>query len=64
MKVGDLVKWFSWDQRQQLGILMQKQGDTAVWDRDGFGVYWEVFGAQGLRLHCREEDFEVLSEGR
>ena len=28
MKVGDLIKWLSWDQKQQVGVVVRKQGDA------------------------------------
>ena len=59
MKVGDLIKWLSWDQKQQMGVIVRKQGGAG----DGLGAYWEVLGATGL-LFCRQADVEVISEGR
>jgi hypothetical protein len=59
MKIGDLIKWVSWDQRPQVGILVRKQGDAD----DGLGMYWEVLGVTGL-LFCRESDVEVINESR
>ena len=59
MKVGDLIKWLSWDQKQQVCVVLRKQGDAD----DGLGTYWEVLGATGL-LFCRQADAEVISESR
>jgi hypothetical protein len=59
MKLGDLIKWLSWDQKQQVGILVRKQEDAG----DGLGMYWQVLGAAGL-LFCREADMEVINASR
>ena len=60
MKVGDLIKWLSWDQKQQVGILVRKQEDAV---QDGLGIYWQVLGAAGL-LFCRQADMEVINASR
>jgi hypothetical protein len=60
MKVGDLIKWLSWDQKQQVGILVRKQEDAVP---DGLGIYWQVLGAAGL-LFCRQADMEVINASR
>jgi hypothetical protein len=60
MKVGDLIKWLSWDQKQQVGILVRKQEDALP---DGLGIYWQVLGAAGL-LFCRQADMEVINASR
>ena len=60
MKVGDLIKWLSWDQKQQVGILVRKQEDAV---QDGLGIYWQVLVAAGL-LFCRQADMEVINASR
>ena len=60
MNVGDLIKWLSWDQKQQVGILVRKQEDALP---DGLGIYWQVLGAAGL-LFCRQADMEVINASR
>ena len=60
MQVGDLIKWLSWDQKQQVGILVRKQEDALP---DGLGIYWQVLGAAGL-LFCRQADMEVINASR
>jgi len=59
MQAGDLVKWLSWDQKQQVGILLRKQGDAG----DGLGMYWQVLGDAGL-LFCRQADMKVINASR
>ena len=60
MQVGDLIKWISWDKKQQVGIIVRKHDHAPD---DGLGAYWQVLGAGGL-LFCREADMEVVNASR
>ena len=58
MQVGDLIKWISWDKKQQVGIIVRKHEDS-----DLYSQHWQVLGAAGL-LFCREADMKVINAGR
>ena len=56
MKVGDLVREIG---MSDVGVIVEYQGDHGT----AWGVYWRVLFGSEL-IYVRENDLEVISEGR